>query len=155
MSPLEIHQDLGFQRRQSRVARIATLAFVLVGVAALLGLTGSGPLSDARRDSQRGLSVGYERFLRYGKATELELERRRGTDEVRLSEAYLEGFDVDGLRPEPDGESTAAGRTIYTFEGEPPGKVTISLTPREIGLQRAEVSASRRGAVSFRQVVYP
>lgn len=59
------------------------------------------------------------------------------------------------MLPEPDSQGVEGGRVLFTFEGRPPSIVTVSLTPREVGLQRAEVAVSGRGSASFTQLVYP
>lgn len=56
---LELGQDLPFQRREWAVQRIAWAAMAAVLTAALLGLFGSGPVSDAvvETDELRGWST--------------------------------------------------------------------------------------------------
>lgn len=155
---LEISQDLAFQRRQFRVQHAATVLFVLIVLAALLGLTGMGPLSDAQTSSGAGdLSVSHDRFLRLGTPTELEIRLAgvQQTTEVALDAAYLEGFDIDEISPQPDGQSAEPDRVVLTFEERGPSTLTITLTPREIGTQRTELSVTRSGTVYLRQFVYP
>jgi hypothetical protein len=155
---LQISEDMRFQERQWRVSRAtvgALLALTIVGVA---GVTGSGPLSDAEAGGAGGaLEVRYERFLRLGGPVELEVrpEAGRGTTEIVLDDAYLEGFDLEAVTPQPDSEFADRRGVVLEFEDGPPATAMLSLTAREIGLQRAVVSVSGIGSVSFRQFVYP
>jgi hypothetical protein len=81
---------------------------------------GGGPLSNVEADGP-GLEIGYERYLRLGGPVELEVrpEAGRGTTEIVVDDAYLEGFDLQAVTPQPD---SADGRgVILTFEdGRPP-----------------------------------
>ena len=155
---LQVTEDLRFQHRQWLVARIATGAFAVIAVIGILGLTGDGPLSHAQAESQGGeVSVEYDRFLRLAGPVELELQLHpedRAT-EIVVDDAYLEGFDIENVAPQPDSESADARGLVFSFEEETPRTVSISLLAREVGLQRAEISASGLGSVSFPQFVYP
>ena len=153
---IELREDSGFQERQFQVARVAGALFVVIAVAALLGVLGTGPLSDATARG-RGMSVDYDRFLRFATPTEIEVSTSggSGTTELRLSAAYLEGFDVENITPEPDSQSAVADRIVFTFDERPPSTVTLSLTPREIGLQKGTVSLAGGGSTSYHQLVYP
>jgi hypothetical protein len=62
---------------------------------------------------------------------------------------------MENVSPEPDSESADAQGVVFSFEEETPRTVTISLLAREIGFQRAEISTSGLGSVSFRQFVCP
>jgi hypothetical protein len=155
---LEVTEDLRFQYRQWLVARIATGAFTVIAVIGILGLTGGGPLSHAQAESRGGeVSVDYDRFLRLAGHVELELqlESDRGAAEIVVDEAYLEGFDIENISPQPDSESADGRGLVFSFEEETRRTVSISLLAREVGFQRAEISASGLGSVSFRQFVYP
>jgi hypothetical protein len=155
---LEIDEKPCFQRRQLLVARAAVVVFVVVIALGLLGLFGSGPFSYATA-GQPGdpVSVEYQRFLRFGAATEVEVRLREGegTTRVAFAQSYLDDFDFGGVLPEADAESAVGGWLVFTFEEEPPSRVTVSLTPQKVGLRDAKVSVGGRPAVSFRQLVYP
>lgn len=155
---LEIDEDLDFQRRQFRVANAASVAFVVLATLAVLGFLGPGPLGEATvGDADDRVSVDYQRFLRFGTSTELAVELRReaGTTELALDESYLEGFDLEGVVPEPDSQTASGRRVMFTFEERAPSTVTISLTPRESGLQGTDVTVGGRRIASLRQLVYP
>lgn len=131
---------------------------VLFGVLIVLGVFGSGTLSDATAGGARdGLSSEHQRFLRFGEDTDLEvrLPAVAGTTTVSIDRDYLDDFEFGGVLPEPDAQSAKAGRLLLTFEGEAPSVVTVSLMPRTVGMRRARVSVNGGRVVSFRQLVYP
>jgi len=64
---LDINQDLAFQRRSWSLQRIGWGLIALVLIAALLGLFGHGPLSEATTDDPSlPIRLAYERFGRFG-----------------------------------------------------------------------------------------
>lgn len=67
---LDIAQDLEHQRREWVIERIGWAIMALILLAALAGLLGSGPLSNARIDHPGShLSAEYNRFERYQSPT--------------------------------------------------------------------------------------
>lgn len=153
---IELQDDPVFQQRQFLVAKVAGALFVVVAAAALLGLLGTGPLSDATARGT-GISVDFDRFVRFDTPTEIEVSVSggSGTTELSLSAAYLEGFDVENVTPEPDRQSAVGDRIVFAFEERPPSTVMLSLTPREIGLQKGTASLAGGGSASYHQLVYP
>ena len=154
---LEISEDTRFQQRQWSLHRIAWALLVALLVLAGLGLFSSGPISQTSRASKdSGLTLDYERYLRFGKPTEvsLELERARGETELTVEAEYLAGFSIERVSPEPDSVRSARDRLIYSFEA-PPSQVTFSLTPREVGGQEGSFSLKGAERLSLSQFVYP
>ncbi len=155
---IELAQHLEHERRAFAARKLATVLFVLLIVAALLGLLGrSGPLSDASaRDGSR-LEVGYERFLRMDSATELEVSIGAGSGptELAFSSNYLEGFNVSGFSVEPASASVEADRVVYVFDQSAPSQVTFVLEPEEIGFQSATLYGPGGAELSFDQWVWP
>lgn len=156
---LDIAEDLTAQWRLFRIQRVAIPAMVVLVIAGLLGLLGrSGPLSDtAAGEADAALSAGYQRFLRLQTSTDLELRVREQGGEmtnVAIKSAYLEGFRIESVRPQPDSVTQQPDRTVYTFDLEPPSTVSFTLRPQEIGVQQAFVALDDE-RVEFRQLVYP
>jgi hypothetical protein len=83
------------------------------------------------------VSVEYDRFLRLAGPVKLEVQlgADRGATETVLDDAYLEGFDMENVSPQPDSESADARGVVFSFEEETPRAVTISLLAREIGFR--------------------
>ncbi len=156
---LDVQQDLRLQQRQWMIERMGLVVMGAIAVAAILGVLGTGPLANATAGSDgHRLSVDYERFIRFGAPTELNLKFTdvEGKAEVSINEAFLEGFDVEGIIPQPDSQTVDAQRLRMSFsELHSPASVSISLTPREIGVQRADIAIPGQEPISFSQLVYP
>jgi hypothetical protein len=161
---LQIEQDLGFQRREwifERIAWVAMTAFVL---AALLGLFGTGPLSDRTAASaDASLEVDYERFLNIHSATELNVRvsgevTAPGTFRIAINQDYLTGMHILRMTPEPERSETGDNRQVFLFRAVDPGRpavVQFHLEPCRTGARQAQIVAGGGPTVEFGQLVYP
>jgi hypothetical protein len=154
------------QRDVWRAQRLAWALMALVVLAALLGLTGSGPLSRESVTSADGVvRVEYERFLRRGGTTKLRIHagpNRRDTAGliVWVARPYLEDVTIQGIQPSPEAVQAGHDRVIWRFavSSQDPGgpvTVTIQLVPGAIGRVRGAVGLDARPGLEFSQWVYP
>jgi hypothetical protein len=166
VEPFDSSTALAFQRRVWRVQRVAWVLMALVVVAALLGLTGSGPLSRKSVTSANGaVRVEYDRFLRRGATTTLRIHATPASSEttrlaVWLGRPYLEEVTINGVQPTPEGVQTSHDRVTWSFavSARDPGApltVTIRLVPEAIGRLRAAVGLGAGPGLGFSQWVYP
>ena len=125
---LEIDQDLDFQKKEWRLQRIGWGIMALLIVAALLGLTGSGPLARATSgDAGALLQVEYSRFVRLDAPVTLEIEIAGEAVashqvELRVERAYLQDISVEQIVPEPDEVRSAGEQLIFVFAVDEPGQ---------------------------------
>src|SRR5688500_4047586 len=71
---LDLQEDPKFQETEWRLQRLGWVIWAALIVAALLGLLGPGPLSNAESSTPDGLlTVSYEMFLHYHHPTQLEI----------------------------------------------------------------------------------
>ena len=161
---LEVAQDLTFQRRAWIVQRAGWVAMALVAAAALAGLTGSGPLSQATVGvAGDPLRVEYPRFARHRAPTTLQLHLapgvgQGGTVRVWLNAEYLRGATVEAVYPEPERVEAGPGRVTYVFALERPGQPTtivFNLLYDAFWRQQVTVGLGDREPVRFRQFIYP
>ncbi len=155
---LDVPQDLRYERRAYRVRQVAALFFALVLAAGLLGLLGrSGPLSDTTAAAGGDLAVAYQRFLRLQSPTELDIRIGAGQDEtnIAISQDLLQSFRVESFSAEPQDTTVLADRVVYTFDQQPPSRVTVVLDPRRIGRQRGTIYGPGDAAVRISQWVWP
>ena len=159
---LEVGHDLDFQRRQWTFQRIGWLTMVLIAVAALLGLFGTGPLSDAA--AERGpLRLDYGRFERKAAPAKLRIRVAGGTaqdGQIRLwlDERYLDAVEIRSISPEPSESQAGPDRTVYVFQiGDPgqPAAVSFDLQPVEFGRLTGRLGLVGGPEIAFAQVVYP
>lgn len=162
---LDLEQDLSFHRRELRAERVGWGLMLLVVVAALLGLFGSGPLSWGQTQSADGqLEVEYDRFARDLAPTELRLtlhpDPAQG-EEVRvwLSRDFLQRVQLQQITPEPQSVETGPGRLTYTFPAAPAGspvRVVFRGQTQGSGLLRGNAGLPGTAAeVRFSTFIYP
>ena len=139
-----------------RARNVFAVLWALILVAALLGLFGTGPLSDART-ADGPLQAEYERFTRFGTTTELSIEPGggEGRTNIAISRAYLHDMVIDDIQPQPEGQTVLPDRIVYTFELQPPTEVKFFSTFREAGAQKATVWGPDGRRLSYTQFVYP
>jgi len=161
---LEISQDIVFQRRAWKVQRVGWVILVLFVLAALLGLMGSGPLSQARAGHEQGtVWVEYSRFSRAEAETALAVHlgpaaMRDGKARVWLDRTYHEKIKIDRIMPEPLEVEAAADRLTYVFpvgDGAQPVAVVFHFQPRQAGVLHPSLGVPQADTLSFAQYVYP
>jgi hypothetical protein len=161
---LEIDQDLAFQQRAWTVQRIGWASIALLILAALLGLFGPGPLSNATAGAPGAdLWLEYERFERFKAPTTLRVNVgpgavRDGVVRITLDRAYLDQVQVEQVMPQPESVETGPDRFTYTFKLNDPAQptaITFHLNPQAIGRLSGRVGLDGEQAIGFDQFVYP
>jgi hypothetical protein len=162
---LEVAEDFDHQKRSWAVQRAGWVVLTLVVLAAAAGCFGSGPASSASAGEPGGpLHLRYDRFARAQGRTELELRVSPGPGpgsereaRVWLDRAYLAGFEIDSITPEPERTEAGPDRLVFVFALERPGPfdVTIHLQPQRFGRLRGRAGVPGGPAVTFAQLVYP
>ena len=163
---LEVNEDPAFQRRDWAAERVGWAAMAAVIVAALLGLFGQGIFGKGTvGDAGAQISVDeYDRFLRFGKPTTLSvrLDPASATDgemRVWVSREYLQGFQIQGISPQPDRAMTGPERMTYAFGvgvgTGGPATITFELQPDKVGLVEGRVGLDGGRSLRLRQFAYP
>jgi hypothetical protein len=160
---LDLEQDPGFHRRMWRAQRAGALILVLLAVAGVAGLLGSGPLSRAvAGDEAQGMRVEYERFGRVEVRQAMRVRMGPGASadgyRLTLDRDFLDRVRVEGIVPAPVLAEAVPGGVAYRFAGRPPAGepvATFDLTPRSPGVLRARIQAPGAVPVTTWQIVYP
>lgn len=161
---LQIDEDMKFQRRQWKAERIGWVCMTLFLAAAVMGLFGQGPLSDALAGNDGDpVSVHYDRFPRHGSQASLKIvlgpgAARDGEARVWLSRQYLDAHRLDQVIPEPERVEAAPDRYTYVFKVADAAKETsavFQLEPDGYGRTTARVGLEGGPAVDVRQFIYP
>jgi hypothetical protein len=161
---LQIGEDVEFLHRAWRVQRVGWAVLVLILLAALLGLTGTGPLSRATAGSEGGpVRVAYERFVRANAVTDLRVRlgpgvAREGRARLWFDRQYLDKVEVTGVVPEPESVEVSPDRVTYVFlagEGGGPVELALDLTPMRFGSWSGRMGAGDAEPVRLRHFVYP
>lgn len=151
----EFGQDLQFQRRFWRAERIAWVAYVLLLVAALLGLTGGGgPLSHANAETPYG-TIDYPQVSRWQAADDLSVRFAGGASEVTLGEDFVELFAIESIQPQPDSATATADGIQYSFSSSAGGAVIFNLRARRPAFFRAGAVRLGDAEVRVRPLILP
>lgn len=156
---------MAFQRRTWVAERVGWCLFLLVIVAAGLGLFGAGPLAEVEVASPDGtVRLRYERFARVATETEMTVEvaaaRAEGdTLRLQLGPELADRYEIARIVPEPMRMLPAQGHKVMLELGpQVPGEpalVRLWLKPARPGLARSEIGLAGGQPSAFRQLVYP
>lgn len=145
--------------------RVAWVVLAALGVLALLGLFGGGPLGARTISHPSGLSLTYDRFGRKGADVVLTFSvppraLDGGRAEIWLSSNYLDGVKVDQITPMPDQVTPSKSGLLFSFLAgrsmRTPLQVTFDLTADEVGRHLGSFSSGSRGeAIDFQHFFYP
>lgn len=159
---LDLELDDAFHRRESRVQRVGWTVLAVIILAALLGLTGSGPLAK-RRVSASGLDVHWERIARAEARTEIRIETqaalvRDDTLVVRIARPAFDDFQAEEIRPQPERVSVGEAFIEYRF-GVPAGArqttILLVLRPERMGEHELNIAVAGAPAAVIRQFALP
>ena len=152
---LQIDEDPEFQRKEWLAQWIGLVLLGVFVITAALGLTGAGGfLSKGAAGEGTVLFVEYERIVRRGAHSTIQLHVRRRSPEVRfwLSSSYLEHVTIAGVFPGPELISEEPGRFVYTVKGlSQDALVTLDVAHRSFGRIEAEVGLADGPSVRFTQ----
>ena len=159
---LQVHEDIDFQRKDWLAQRIGWGAIALVLLAALAGVTGSGPLSRVTRGDGRYLTVEYERFVRHGARTTLTFRvapaaTTAGRVRIAIDRRFLVANDLQRVVPEP---STTRGRDqhvefVHDVAAGEALQVRWTVEPEEIGKHSVSVRLDGGPPIEMSQFTYP
>jgi hypothetical protein len=154
---LQIEEDLAFQQRDWRVQRVGWIGLALLITAALLGLFGTGPLSDSiiRGD---GLELRYERFGRFDRLTRLRFEligETQETTRLSIGRPYLDAVQIEQITPVPARVEARPDRLVYEFPRHGPTAIIFYVKPDNIGIITGQAQVNKAAPLSFKQFIYP
>lgn len=161
---MEVNEDIEFERgfwKFQRVGRIGLAVFILL---ALLGFTGSGPLSNASASSPDGeIRVSYERIDRINAPSTLELSFQAdqvsaGELKVWIDSGFVSNIRLDQITPEPDSVEVGPDRYVFAFKvsaESDPAPISFQFTPEKPGLAKATVGIVDGPSTSLQQFRFP
>ncbi len=158
---LEIGLDMDFQRKEWVAQRIAWVAFSLIILASLLGLTGPGPLSDTTLQTDQ-FTAEVKRFVRRASPEEFRVEvspeaAASGQVQLALNREFVDQIQIDRIEPEPDSVEASGDQYIYTFQvasGQPAG-IQFHYQALTAGLRPLTISLVGGPGVTVSQFTYP
>lgn len=162
VSGLDVEQDLEFQKKEWKAEQFGWILMALLLLAALLGLFGGGPLSQASADSET-LSIDYHRFTRYQSPTQLRITAgpgavSEGTVRLEIDQDYINSFNVQNVLPEPESVEVMSDTYIYTFTVNDPDQsmeIIFDLESDKIGTIAGSLGLEGGQDVRISHLVYP
>lgn len=163
-SDLELDQNPEFERRTWAVERLAWVVMAMIGLAALLGLLGPGPLSKTIAGEESGpLWLEYSRFGRFKAPLMLRIHLgpkagQHGPVRLWLSREYMEGVQVESVTPPPVHVEAGPEQLTYVFavgELTHSTAVSLSLKAEQIGRRQGCVGLMNGPTLCFHQFIYP
>jgi hypothetical protein len=163
MKGIELQQDLEFQKKEWSAERWGWAVGLLLLLAALAGVFGKGPLSEASR--QEGpLLVEWERVTRYDSPTQMSVRVSPGqagqeTIAIWMERRYYEMLEVQSISPEPSSMRVEGDRLVVEFENKPAGEAfqaTFHFHPQKAGLFQTRVGEENLSrTIQLEQVILP
>jgi hypothetical protein len=157
-----IEDDIALHRKTYRWKIIGKSVLVLLTLAALAGLLGSGgPASRQRINLAPGLQLEYERFLRYKGSSELLVNcygPLSGSDTLQLafSHEFQETFTLENIQPRPSRMEVNALKTVYSFPANAATfQVRFEVKPRRFGSSSFQLSSLPDREYLLHQLIYP
>jgi hypothetical protein len=138
--------------------------WILVLVAALAGVFGSGPLSKGTAGKEGGpIWAEYHRFERQQGPSDLKVflgpgAAAGGEGRVWIGREYLESLDLEAVTPAPVRVEAGADRFTYVFPVTDPQQgtaVTFRFRPGAMGRREGRVGLHGGQELKFSRFVYP
>jgi hypothetical protein len=109
------------------------------------------------------LEIEYERFVRHGRRSELQvrvstLKPQDREVRVAVSRAYVSALNLEQVMPTPVRVLSSGRSLVYIFEnasGSGSIEATFVIEPDELGTHEAEIEVDNGVTVSIRQFTYP
>jgi hypothetical protein len=161
---IQLSDDLPFSRKSWILERIGWAALGLLLAAGLAGLLGPGLFSKTRAGEPGGpIRVEFDRFERRQNEGTLRVElgplrEESGRAGLRIENRYLDGLEIESLRPEPVQVTADSGGTTFLFSKRGDGdgvSVVFEVRFKTFGLLAGRFSRPGGGEVEIRQFVYP
>lgn len=163
--PLQINEDIGFERQVWRAQRIGLVLIGLIMLAGLAGVFGRGVLSWTTAGGEsKGMRVEYNRFMRHTAAEHMEvivLDGARSDGELHLWFDAGHGANVrfDEVNPPPHRSIISdTGVTTHVFLLDPRAtqpRITVRMRPECVGRLPLRVGLAGRPPIEFTTFVYP
>jgi hypothetical protein len=159
---IQVNEDLSFLRKEWRFQRtgwLLMLLFVLIGIS---GALGRGPLSKASDGDSASFAVFYERIIRHGADTQIDIVAGRAlhadTLRVYITAGFMEAFEIRNIIPEPVSSGIRGPYVYYDFLRDSRAQfsgITFHMTPERYWGRRARVFTSGAAPLHVHQFTLP
>lgn len=147
---------------EDKFRRFGFTALLIIILAALAGFFSSGYFSEQHQSNENNsLLVEYDKYGRLMKDFTLSVtiaEQPAATHTLRLSNDFLQDFQVENVVPQPD-RMYSSNNTLYLEYRASPLKqnltTRLSLKPLTPGIVRTTISANDLPETAISQFIYP
>jgi hypothetical protein len=152
-----VREHMRFQRRLWVVERAGWLVLALIMLLALLGLFGTGVLSNATV-SAGSLTVEYDRFERATRVSQFIFQfapSPNGERRLRLNRVFQDNYEIASIQP-PPAKSSADGLDLtFSAPAGSPARIVIWAHAQGFGSTQIEARADDEPPLTFWVMVYP
>lgn len=153
---LELEERLDHQLKGWMIQKICSAGIGIIVLLTALGLFGNGLLS-SKKIEKNGISLQYEKFLRYEKEMNLGWSTTGYEEiEILIPMQYLDHFKIEKVVPEGYETVITKGYVSYTFKGDNAAHTSIRfyLTPQKTGNVTGEWLVNKQN-FQLRHFIYP
>lgn len=149
---LAIEQDTRWERGEAFAHRVGVVVLTLIVISGLAGAFGRGALSTSTVDRD-GVVMTYERIVRQGAETVIEIESRGPTSSAALAEVLIGRSSSVVFSPQPSSMSSDPERLEVILD-PPTRTLRIAYLPSGPGVRHGWVRVGTT-TISFQQIVLP
>jgi hypothetical protein len=153
----EFQAEERIHRREWLAQRIAWVLLILIILAGLAGLFGSGPLSKRSIATASG-TIEVDRFARRRASDEWLIRAIQDDSQLalRISASFLERYEIRAIVPEPASARVDGSDVVFVFDAAAArGTVAFHVEPEAIGLSEGSFVLNDSEPLLIRQFVYP
>lgn len=153
--PLDLEENLPFQRRMWAVQRVGWLAIVLVLLLAALGVLGPGRFS-RRIIREAAMTLEYSRVGRMHSAQQVRLllSSSAGPHRLRIGRELAGALNLERIEPQPAAASSDSIALVFSFAG-PAAEILLHARPTRMGWARGIVQVDDGPSFTLAQLVLP
>jgi hypothetical protein len=152
---LQLHENLDQHKQGWMIQKIGWTILYLGLILALAGVFGAGPVS-YKTKSQNGISVKYERFLRYESESEITFNVQDAKDSITLEipQQYMAYIDLQSITPLPHSNRTVDDVTTYYFHALHTANIHCIIMAKKTGSITATLTVNKTPFTIAHQI-YP
>ena len=155
---LEIDENYPHHVKGWRIKRVAWALMGLLIVAALGGFLGPGPYSKRKVAGANGMTLEYERVVRYNAPAHLFLRAPGGEEdlEVSLPAEFVKVIELEGIDPEPKEMRLEGEKHTWIFARKGgSSEIFIHYRPQGFGMRKIEIDVKGAGEFGVKQFFMP
>jgi hypothetical protein len=151
----EIEDEIELHKKGWIIQRVGWVILFIALIAAILGLFGSGILSDEYVTGPEG-TIQFERFARFEAPMELCIDARPRNSflEVAFPLTYFSGMELERIQPAPTAQAFENGNIVYRFAVREITQVKFYFIPESTGKITAQLQINKE-PYSIHHFIYP